>query len=147
MSVAGLIESDRRRERSPVEVARDALDRIERLQPRVNAFVTVTGELALEQAAAAERAYADGTAGPLAGVPVTIKDLLDVAGVRTTGGSLLTEQHMAGGDAPFVAVVRAAGAVILGKTATPESGWKGETTSRVHGSTENPWRAGASAGK
>ena len=97
MSVAELIESYRRRERSPVEVARDALDRIERLQPRVNAFVTVTGELALEQAAAAERAYADGTAGPLAGVPVTIKDLLDVAGVRTTGGSLLTEQHVAEG--------------------------------------------------
>ena len=61
MSVAELIESYRRRERSPVEVARDALDRIERLQPRVNAFVTVTGELALEQAAAAERAYEDGT--------------------------------------------------------------------------------------
>ena len=81
VSVAELIESYRRRERSPVEVARDALDRIERLQPRVNAFVTVTGELALEQAAAAERAYADGTAGPLAGVPITIKDLLDVTGV------------------------------------------------------------------
>ena len=97
MSAAELIESYRRRERSPVEVARDALDRIERLQPRVNAFVTVTGELALEQAAAAERAYADGTAGPLAGVPVTIKDLLDVAGVRTTGGSLLTERHVAEG--------------------------------------------------
>ncbi|HEV8155190.1 MAG TPA: amidase family protein, partial [Gaiellales bacterium] len=146
MSVAELIESYRRRERSPVEVARDALDRIERLQPRVNAFVTVTGDLALEQAAAAERAYADATAGPLAGVPITIKDLLDVTGVRTTGGSLLTEQHVAEGDAPFVAVVRAAGAVILGKTATPEGGWKGETTSRVHGSTENPWRAGAAAG-
>ncbi len=97
MSVAELIESYRRRERSPVEVARDALDRIERMQPRVNAFVTVTGELALEQAAAAERAYADGTAGPLAGVPVTIKDLLDVAGVRTTGGSLADRAARGGG--------------------------------------------------
>src|SRR6476646_10812997 len=114
MSVAELIESYRRRERSPVEVARDALDRIERLQPRVNAFVTVTGELALEQAAAAERAYADGTAGPLAVVPITIKDLLDVTGVRTTGGSLLTEQHVAEGDAPVVAAVRGAGGVVLG---------------------------------
>jgi len=146
VSVAELIESYRRRERSPVEVARDALERVERVQPRVNAFVTVTGELALEQAAAAERAYADGTAAPLAGVPITIKDLLDVAGVRTTGGSLLSDGQVAETDAPFVAVVREAGAVILGKTATPEAGWKGETTSRVHGSTENPWRAGASAG-
>ena len=142
MSAAGLLDAYRRRERSPLEVTRDVLDRIERLPPRLRAFVTVTGELALEQAAAAEAAYAEGSAGPLCGLPITIKDLLDVAGVPTSSGSLVHRDTVAVADAPFVAVVRAAGAVIVGKTATPESGWKGETTSRVHGSTENPWRAG-----
>jgi aspartyl-tRNA(Asn)/glutamyl-tRNA(Gln) amidotransferase subunit A len=146
MSAAGLLDAYRRRERSPLEVTREVLDRIERLPPRLRAFVTVTGELALEQAAAAEAAYAEGRAGPLCGLPITIKDLLAVAGVPTSSGSLVHRGTVADADAPFVAVVRAAGAVIVGKTATPESGWKGETTSRVHGSTENPWRAGLTSG-
>ncbi|HET6850089.1 MAG TPA: amidase family protein [Gaiellales bacterium] len=146
MSVLDLIDAYRRRERSPVEVAEQMLERIAALPGRLNAFVTVTADMALEQAAAAERAYADGTAGPIAGVPVTIKDLLDVAGVPTGLGSLLHDPRPAAADSPFVAAVRAAGGVIVGKTATPEMGWKGETTSRVHGSTENPWRAGLSSG-
>src|SRR5207244_12437119 len=91
-------------------------------------------------------AYADGSAGPLAGVPVTIKDLLDVEGVRTSAGSLLDGDRIAECDSPLVAIVRRAGAAIIGKTATPESGWKGETTSRVHGSTLNPWRPSQAAG-
>ncbi len=146
MSVLGLIDAYRRRARSPVEVARETLEHIAALPDRLRAFVTVTPELAAAQALAAERAYADGTAGPLAGVPVTIKDLLDVAGIPTGSGSLLHDPGPARGDSPFVAAVRAAGGVIVGKTATPEMGWKGETTSRVHGSTENPWREGLTSG-
>jgi aspartyl-tRNA(Asn)/glutamyl-tRNA(Gln) amidotransferase subunit A len=146
VSVAGLLDAYRRRERSPVDVTEEMLERVEALPGRLRAFVTVTADLARGQAADAERAHADGTAGPLAGVPITIKDLLDVAGVPTRLGSLLHEPGPARADSPFVAAVRAAGAVIVGKTATPEMGWKGETTSRVHGSTENPWRPGATAG-
>src|SRR5690349_9930080 len=71
-----------------------------------------------------------------------LNGLVEVAGGPTSAGSLVHRGTVAESDAPFVAVVRTAGAVIVGKTATPESGWKGETTSRVHGSTENPWRAG-----
>ena len=146
MSVRALIDAYRRGERSPVEVVDHTLERIGALPERLNAFVAVTPELALEQARDAERAYANGSAGPLAGVPITIKDLLDVAGVPTGLGSLLHDPAPARGDSPFVAAVRAAGAAVVGKTATPEMGWKGETTSRVHGSTENPWREGLTSG-
>jgi aspartyl-tRNA(Asn)/glutamyl-tRNA(Gln) amidotransferase subunit A len=146
VSVLELIGAYQRRERSPVEVTRETLERIEALPDRLRAFVTVTPELAAAQAVDAEGAYAAGTARPLAGVPITIKDLLDVAGVPTGLGSLLHDPGPARGDSPFVAAVRAAGAVIVGKTATPEMGWKGETTSRVHGSTENPWREGLTSG-
>ncbi len=146
MNVLDLLDAYRRRERSPVEVVRETLQRADDVDRELHAFVTLTPDLALRQAAAAERAYADGTAGPLAGVPVTIKDLLDVAGVRTAAGSLLGGDRIAAADSPLVAIVRAAGAAIIGKTATPENGWKGETSSRVHGSTLNPWRPSQAAG-
>ena len=87
MTAAELRRAYETGERSPVEVAREHLERLERMEPELNAFVTVTPELALEGAAAAERAYADGTAGPLAGIPATIKDLVQLAGVRCTMGS------------------------------------------------------------
>jgi aspartyl-tRNA(Asn)/glutamyl-tRNA(Gln) amidotransferase subunit A len=146
LTAAELIASYRGGERSPVEVVGEHLDRLERLEPRLNAFVTVTPELALSAAADAERAYRDGTAGPLAGVPVTIKDLVELEGVRCTKGSLVFADHVSTYDDPLAARIRASGAAILGKTATPEYGWKGETSSRVHGSTHNPWRHGLTAG-
>ncbi|HYX86977.1 MAG TPA: amidase family protein [Gaiellales bacterium] len=133
-------------ELSPVEVARETLARIEAVDPRLNAFVTVTADLALEQAAAAERAYADGGAGPLAGIPVSIKDLVDVAGIRTTLGSLVHRDRVAEADAPLVARIRSAGGVIVGKTTTSEYGWKGESGNRVNGPAHNPWRHGLTAG-
>ncbi|HVG88583.1 MAG TPA: amidase family protein [Gaiellales bacterium] len=141
-----LIDGYRRRELSPVEVTRSVLERIDRVNPELNAFVTLTPDLALEAAREAERAYAEGRAGQLAGVPVSIKDLTPTKGVRTTWGSLLHEREVPDADAPFVARVRESGGVIIGKTATPEMGWKGETTSLVHGTTHNPWRHGRTAG-
>ena len=135
-----------RRELSPVEVVQAVLDRIERLDPEHAIFVTRTPELALEAARRAEVSYREGEPGLLAGVPVSIKDLVEVEAVRTTYGSLVYGVEQSPGDAPVTARLREAGAAILGKTATPEMGWKGETTSRVHGSTHNPWRHGLTAG-
>jgi aspartyl-tRNA(Asn)/glutamyl-tRNA(Gln) amidotransferase subunit A len=146
LTAAELIAVYRSGERSPVEVAREHLDRLEQVEARLNAFITVTPELALLAAADAEQAYRDGTAGPLAGVPVTIKDLVELKGVRCTKGSLVHADHVSTHDDPLAARIRASGAAILGKTATPEYGWKGETSSRVHGSTHNPWRPGLTAG-
>ena len=130
----------RRGELSPVEVAEAVLDRIDLLQPRLNAFVTVTRDRAIEQAQAAERAYRDGSAGPLAGIPLSIKDLVPTRGVRTTMGSLLHADWVPDFDAPVVERLQNAGGVLLGKTNTPEFGWKGETSNRVVGATHSPWR-------
>ena len=136
----------RRRELSPVAVAEAVLDRVDALQPRLNAFVTVTRDRAMQQARAAERAYRDGSAGPLAGIPLSIKDLVATRGIRTTMGSLLHRDWVPDFDAPVVERLLAAGAVLLGKTNTPEFGWKGETSNRVSGTTHNPWRHGRTPG-
>lgn len=137
----------RDRSLSPVEVTEAILRRIERLNPRLVAFVTVTAELALEQARTAEQAYAPGgEPGTLAGIPMSIKDLTPTRGIRTTRGSLLYEHWEPDEDAPFVERCYAAGAVMLGKTNTPEFGWKADTTNRIVGSTHNPWMYGKTAG-
>jgi aspartyl-tRNA(Asn)/glutamyl-tRNA(Gln) amidotransferase subunit A len=146
VTAAGLIESFRRRERSPVEVAKETLGWIDAAEAELNAFVTRTFDLALEQAAAAERAYAAEAGEPLAGIPVAIKDLVDVAGVSTSMGSLAHRDEVAQADSPLVARIRAAGAVIVGKTTTSEYGWKGESGNRVNGPAHNPWRHGLTAG-
>ncbi len=147
LSATELVERYRRRELSPVEVAEAVLARIERVDPALTAFVTVTPELARAQARSAERAYAgDGDPGPLAGVPISIKDLTPTKGIRTARGSLLDPDWIPTEDAPFVERVYAAGAVMLGKTNTPELGWKGDSGNRLVGPTHNPWRHGRTAG-
>ncbi len=134
-------------ELSPVEVTRAVLERIERLNPDLRAFITVTPDVALTQAEAAERAYRAGeSAPPLLGVPVSIKDLVWTKGIRTTFGSLVTAEFVPDLDAPLVERLRDAGAVLLGKTSVPEVGWKAETTNRLIGSTHNPWKHGSTAG-
>lgn len=143
---AELVEGYRAKRFSPVEVTRATLDRIDRLDGQVNAFVTVTHELALRQAAEAERAYLDGMAGLLAGIPMSMKDLTPVKGVRMARGSLLHANDVAEFDAPYVERVQDAGGVILGKTTTPEYGWKGDSGNRVNGPTHNPWKHGRTAG-
>ena len=111
----------RRKAVSPVEVARAHLDRIERLNPKLNAFVDCKPEAVLAQAREAEKAILrGGELGPLHGVPVSTKSAIDVAGHLCEAGTRLRAGHIAAEDAPLVARLRAAGAVILGVTNTPE---------------------------
>src|SRR3954451_5450561 len=119
---------------------------MERLNPKLNAFTVMTPELALEQASKAERAYAAGDAGPLAGIPISIKDLTPTRGIRTARGSLVDPDWVPAEDAPVVERLYAAGAVMLGKTNTPELGWKGDSGNRVFGPTFNPWLRDRTAG-
>jgi aspartyl-tRNA(Asn)/glutamyl-tRNA(Gln) amidotransferase subunit A len=135
------------RDLSPVEVVNAQLARIEALDPGLNAFVTVSAEQALHQAAAAERAFAAAEDAPaLAGIPFTLKDLTATAGIRTTRGSLLYADWIPDYDAPLAQRLLAAGGILLGKTNTPELGWKGDSGNRVNGPTHNPWKHGRTAG-
>ncbi|WP_420103996.1 amidase family protein [Bosea sp. (in: a-proteobacteria)] len=137
----------RHRQASPVEIVEDVLVRIAVLDPRLNAFAALDAEGALAAARAAEAAVMSGAPlGPLHGVPVTIKDVQAVAGLPTRRGSRLTDATVAAEDAPAVARLRAAGAVILGKTTTTEQGWTAVSTSPLTGSTDNPWKPGYTAG-
>lgn len=146
LSASELIAQYTARALSPVEVTQALLERVHRVNPTINAFVTVTPELALEQARAAERAYAAGEAGPLAGVPFSIKDLTPTRGIRTARGSLVDPDWTPEEDAPVVERLYAAGGVMLGKTNTPELGWKGDSGNRVFGPTFNPWKLDRTAG-
>lgn len=125
---------------TPTAVVEATLDRIAARNDRTNAFVTVTEELARAQARKRERALAAGEPlGPLHGVPVAVKDLNDVAGVRTTNGSLLFEESVAEENEVFVDRLLAAGAVVVGKTNTPEFGLGCWTHNRVAGETATPF--------
>jgi aspartyl-tRNA(Asn)/glutamyl-tRNA(Gln) amidotransferase subunit A len=125
---------------SPVEVVDAVLARIERLNPRLNAYCTITAAAARAAAKEAEAAVMRGTAlGMLHGIPVSIKDLVATKGVRTTHGSKLYEQFIPDDDAPVVERLKRAGAIILGKTNTPEFGHKAITDNRVFGLSRNPW--------
>lgn len=138
----------RDRKLSPVEVAEHYLRRIAERNEQVGAFFTVTADLAREQARAAERAVLDATADlpPLLGVPVPIKDLNMVAGVRQTLGSAVYADNVAGGDDYVTAAVKAAGAVITGKTATPEFGLPCYTETAIGPPARTPWDLSRSAG-
>src|SRR5436309_10996521 len=131
----------RRKKVSPVEVLDAVLDRIERLNQRLNAYVLVTAESARREAKAAERALMrrNATLGLLHGVPFSVKDLVLTRGVRTTFGTPLFRDNVPTEDAPMVARLRAAGAVMVGKTNTPTFGWIGATHNLLFGVTRNPW--------
>jgi aspartyl-tRNA(Asn)/glutamyl-tRNA(Gln) amidotransferase subunit A len=136
-----LTSAYREGELSPVEVAKVLLERIERLNPVANAFVHLDPDSTLAAAGLSEQRWRQGKArGPLDGVPVTIKDLVAVAGWPLVRGSkALRGSTPPAEDAPAVARLREAGAVLLGKTATPEAGCKIVTRSPVHGVTPNPY--------
>lgn len=127
-------------EASPLEATRAALDRIDRFNDEINAFVHVDPEGAEDAARASARRWGQGK--PLSeidGIPVSLKDLTDVAGMPSREGSLTTDDAPCEVDAPPTRKLREAGAVILGKTNTPEFGWKAVTDNRVFGATANPW--------
>ena len=141
-----LAERIRSRELSPVEVVRAFLDRIEAVNPKVNAVVVGIDD-ALDRALKAERAVTGGERlGPLHGVPFTIKDCIDTAGARTTRGSLLFADRVADSDATVVTRLREAGGVMIGKTNLPEFALDAETSNRVFGTTNNPWDQSRTAG-
>ncbi len=131
----------RKKKVSPVEVVDAVLDRIERINPRLNAFVTLTDEQARRDAKAAERTLTKKRAqlGPLHGVPFSVKDLVITRGVRTTFGTPLYRDNVPTEDAPMVERMKRAGAILLGKTNTPTFGWIGATHNLVFGITRNPW--------
>jgi aspartyl-tRNA(Asn)/glutamyl-tRNA(Gln) amidotransferase subunit A len=128
------------RKLSPVEVARDTLERIERFEPEINAFVVRDPEVTLAMAEASQERWLKGGAlGPLDGVPVTIKDNIGVAGWPMRRGSALASTAPWPEDSPATARLREAGTVFLGKTTMPEYGWKGVGDSPLSGITRNPW--------
>ena len=142
-----LIARIRSKALSPVEVTRAVLERIEQANPKINAFVTVTGDAALAAARAAEAAVMKGEQlGPLHGIPVSIKDLALVKGVPAKFGSPVFEQRIGEVDAPFVRRLREAGAILTGKTSTPEFGWKALGDSPLTGITRNPWNTAMTSG-
>ncbi len=150
LTVIELAAAIRARELSPVEATDYYLRRIGDLNAQVGAFFTVTAELAGDQARAAEKAVTragePGELPPLTGVPIPIKDLNMVAGVRQTFGSAVYEDNIAIQDDHAVAAIRAAGAVITGKTATPEFGLPCYTETTIGPPARTPWDLSRSAG-
>lgn len=139
-SAADLAAGYRRRQWSAAEVTQALLERISRLDGSSNAFVTVTPERALADAEAADRALRDGTAGPLCGVPYTLKDLVPTRGVPTGHGSRVWRDPSPTADAPIAERMARSGGVLLGKTTTPEHGFKGDSGNPLNGPCPNPWR-------
>lgn len=137
----------RRRRLSSVELVRAALERIERLQKRLNAFITVTGEAALARARELDRELDRGRRrGPLHGVPIALKDLFDTAGVRTTAASAHFADRVPERDAAVVARLEEAGAVIVGKLNMDEFAYSFTSETSRWGPVENPWKSGYSPG-
>lgn len=148
IELASLIKT---RQISAVEVIESHLDRIDALNPKINAFCTVLYDEAMSAAKSADIAVTNGTKlGPLHGIPVALKDLTPTKGIRTTRGSRLFKHDVPTEDALIVKRIKDAGGIILGKTNTPEFGHKGITDNLIFGPTRNPWNleriAGGSSG-
>jgi amidase len=139
-SATDLTAAIRRREVSCVEVMEAHLARIAAVNPLINAIVSLDAELGLREAAAADAALArDEAPGALHGLPMAIKDLEDTAGMRTTYGSPIYREHVPTADTLIVARLRRAGAIVIGKTNTPEFGAGSQTFNPVFGATRNPY--------
>ncbi len=142
-----LVRLYRARKVSPLEVMEAVLARIDRVNPRLNAYVTLARESALAAARGATRALGrKAVLPPLHGVPVSIKDLTPTRGIRTTWGSKIFADHVPDEDAVIVQRLRAAGAIVVGKTNTPEFGAGGNTFNAVFGATRNPWNPALTCG-
>ena len=140
LTLADAAEQIRTRRISPVELTHECLTRIERLNPALNAFITITGDLALEQARRAETEIGSGQyRGPLHGIPIALKDLLDTAGVRTTAGSNQYRERVPTVDAEAVRRLKDAGAVIVGKLNMHEFAFGMSGVISAFGPARNPW--------
>ena len=132
---------------SPVEIMDAALERIDKINPRVNAYCTVVAESARKEAKKAEQKVMNKEPlGKLHGLPVSIKDLIFTKGIRTTGGSKMYENFVPEQDAIVVERLKNAGAIVIGKTNTPESGWVATTNNPLFGPTRNPWNTDKTPG-
>ena len=141
VSATELAARIRARQLSPVELMHATLDRIARVNPRLNAFVSMrpTDELLAEAKSVEARIMRGDDVGPLAGLPLGVKDLEDAVGLPNTHGSLLFKDFRPERDAVQVERLKRAGAIVIGKTNTPEFGYTAFTTNRVFGTTRNPW--------
>ncbi len=151
-STCELVSLIRRRKISPLELFDSQLSAIERFNPKLNAIVTLAADQAREAARQAEQAVMrDATLGSLHGIPIGIKDVTPTAGIRTTYGSPLFKDHVPSEDAEVVSRLKAAGAIVLAKTNTPEFAAGANTVNPLFGATRNPWNtllspAGSSGG-
>ncbi len=147
LTAVELAQLYRTKQLSPVEVVESILGRIERVDPQVNAMIRLTPEHALAAAKRSEQVFLRGEAARLLeGIPVTIKDLHPTKGVQTDYGSPIHQGTIPDVDAPHVTRLHDAGAIMIGKTTSPEFGWKGVSQSPVSGITHNPWKHGMNAG-
>jgi aspartyl-tRNA(Asn)/glutamyl-tRNA(Gln) amidotransferase subunit A len=151
LSAVDLLDQYARRRLSPPEVLHAVSERIARFNPSINAFAVMNPAAETMALDSEARWRAGRPLGPLDGVPCTVKDLLDMAGLPTRRGSQLSDATPATEDAPCVTSLKAAGAVIIGKTTTTEYGWKAPGDCPLHGFTRNPWNprhtsGGSSAG-
>jgi aspartyl-tRNA(Asn)/glutamyl-tRNA(Gln) amidotransferase subunit A len=138
-TLAELAKKLRAKEFSVTELTKSLLERIEASQPRLNAFVTVTGESALAQARAADAAFASGEAGPLTGLPLAHKDIFCTKGVRTSCGSRMLDNFVSPYDATVVEKLNAAGMIMLGKTNMDEFAMGSSNETSYYGPVKNPW--------
>jgi len=150
-SILEIAEKLKKRAISPVELTRDCLERIEKLNSTLNAFITITGNSATAQAGQAEEEIKHGRwRGPLHGVPLALKDIIDTAGVRTTAASALFKDRIPSEDAEVVRRLKDAGAVLLGKQNLHEFAYGGSSVVSNFGEVHNPWNpayiAGGSSG-
>src|SRR5436309_10256992 len=147
LTAGELLRLYRRRELSPVEVTRDQLDRIEKFEPAINAFIIVDRDGALKAAQASEARWQKGTPISIAdGIGATVKDNVWLKGFPSRRGSATSSDAPMKEDAPAVARLRESGAVILGKTTLPEFGWIGACHSPLTGITRNPWKLDRTTG-
>ena len=141
LDITALTDAYRRGSLSPVEIVALALERAEACRPTLNAFNEIAHETAMDQARRAEAGYRRGDrVGPFAGVPITVKDIIPTEGLRTTFGSPAFASNVPNADAVSVRRLRQAGAILIGKTTTPEFACKQTTNSTLSGVTRNPWR-------
>src|SRR5947207_6298329 len=147
LSISELSELIRNKKLSPVDVTRATLDRIEKLNPKLNAYITVTPDMAMKAAQDAEAEIQQKKwRGPLHGIPIALKDLFDSAGIKTTAGSNVFKDRVPAQDAEVVRRLKAAGAVLVGKTNMHEFAFGGSSLVTAFGGVHNPWDVNRIAG-